>query len=556
MSETQWNDISTENSHILANSVSETLTTDSRDSPSSLLVVMDSPTRMSNMKLILEDPSYHWKSEASQQAGRSAARVVQTFDTVSPLIPDGTIATLKWSDLQIGKLLGKGAFSKVYEVQVGRNHHKFQRTITQETTWNTTTETKTTSLPNRLDKDFGSPVRSRRCWESRLVPPSHPSEYESWDEMFSTYSEQLLENSQQQLLLQQQAFTKCAWNMESIVDVCVMEDAHDTSIDFTVDESPPCEQLPSFALKHLDISKINCQKAYIDAAIDIVMEARLLSCLQHENIIQLFAVTEGSIENAFSIDDRGYFLVLSLLHSTLESRIEEWTKAERATENERIPVALGIANGMRYLHQNLIVYRDLKPQNIGFSSDGIVKIYDLSLSKELPKSGQPPLTTRTGSLRYMAPEVALQIAYGLEVDVYSFAIVFWELCCLKKPFDGMTSSEHTTRVVKGHERPKISLISSNHVQQVLTKAWAPKPSDRPAFEQIVRLLEPLSMSPARGVSRITKSTPSGILSILMQTRKTFGRPKKASKKEGAGTPRRSFLSLQDPHRKVALSGIS
>ena len=155
MSETQWNEISTENSHILANSVSETLTTDSRDSPSSLLVVMDSPTRMSNMKLILEDPSYHWKSEASQRAGQSAARVVQTFDTVSPLIPDGTIATLKWSDLQVGKLLGKGAFSKVYEVQVGRNHHKFQRTITQETTWNTTTETKTTSLPNRLDKDFG-----------------------------------------------------------------------------------------------------------------------------------------------------------------------------------------------------------------------------------------------------------------------------------------------------------------------------------------------------------------------------------------------------------------
>lgn len=551
MSETSWSDVSTENGHILGNSIPEMLLTDIADPSSSLLVVMDSPTRMSNMKLMLDDPSYRWKTEASQQAGRSAARAVQTFDKASPLIPYGTIATLKWSDLQIGKLLGKGAFSKVYEVQVGRNHHTLQRTVTQDTVWKTT-KTKVSSRDDHYDMDAENPGLPRHCWEHQLVPPSHLAEDESWDEMPPTHSERLLDNSQRH---QKQVAAKYAWDMESIVDVCLMEDTYDTSFDVIVDEIPLCEHLPSFALKHLDISQINNQKAYIDAAIDIVMEARLLSSLQHENIIQLFAVTEGSIDNAFSFDDRGYFLVLSRLHSTLESRIEEWSKSENASQRERLPVALGIAKGMRYLHQNSIVYRDLKPQNIGFSSDGVVKIYDLSLSKELPKSGQPPLTTRTGSLRYMAPEVASQTAYGLEVDIYSFAIVAWELCCLKKPFDGMTSSEHTTRVIKGHERPNISLITSNQVQQVLTKCWTAKPSDRPTFGQIIQWLEPLSTSPARGVSMKTKPTPSGLLSILMQTRKTLGRIKNSSKKEGTGTPRRSFLSLQDPNRNVAMSEI-
>eukprot|EP00568_Trieres_chinensis_P009063 CAMPEP_0183314746 /NCGR_PEP_ID=MMETSP0160_2-20130417/49439_1 /TAXON_ID=2839 ORGANISM="Odontella Sinensis, Strain Grunow 1884" /NCGR_SAMPLE_ID=MMETSP0160_2 /ASSEMBLY_ACC=CAM_ASM_000250 /LENGTH=93 /DNA_ID=CAMNT_0025480145 /DNA_START=1 /DNA_END=279 /DNA_ORIENTATION=- len=92
---------------------------------------------------------------------------------------------------------------------------------------------------------------------------------------------------------------------------------------------------------------------------------------------------------------------------------------------------------MEYLHENRIVFRDLKPQNIGFDDKNKVKIFDFGIARKLDPGDEKHPTGNTGTLRYMAPEVAKCKNYGLEVDVYSFGMLLWEICKWKKPFHKM-----------------------------------------------------------------------------------------------------------------------
>jgi len=147
-----------------------------------------------------------------------------------------------------------------------------------------------------------------------------------------------------------------------------------------------------------------------------------------------------------------YFLILDRLYGTLEPKMVEWKKVHsklngpimRARPSkrrsklsemwtDRFLIAYDLASAMRYMHSLNVLYRDLKPENIGFDVRGDVKIFDLGLAKELnPKladaDGLYRLTGNTGSLRYMAPEIAKNQPYNFAVDVYSFGIIFWQVC--------------------------------------------------------------------------------------------------------------------------------
>jgi hypothetical protein len=121
----------------------------------------------------------------------------------------------------------------------------------------------------------------------------------------------------------------------------------------------------SFALKQLNLCSTTASvKQYKRGAIDIALEARLISCLEHANIIKLYAIKKGCIGTSINDKEEPFFLVLDYLPETLEDRMDSWRKEENAISRLKAKVsghdenlihrletaAIGIAKGMEYLH--------------------------------------------------------------------------------------------------------------------------------------------------------------------------------------------------------------
>ena len=139
-----------------------------------------------------------------------------------------------------------------------------------------------------------------------------------------------------------------------------------------------------------------------------------------------------------------------------------------------------------------IVYRDLKPDNIGFDSNGVLKLFDFGLAKQihsgLKKNDLYSLTGNTGSLRYMAPEVARKLPYDYRVDSYSFGLLFWQICSLSIPFQSFTIEMHSELVIhKGH-RPELDNLWPITWRDLMKRCWHSNTYRRPEFDEIVEIL--------------------------------------------------------------------
>jgi len=134
--------------------------------------------------------------------------------------------------------------------------------------------------------------------------------------------------------------------------------------------------------------------------------------------------------------------------------------------------ALQIAAGLKYLHSHHIIFRDLKPANIGFDvrgksvsflfdallsmnrllntpflwHTGDVKIFDFGLARVMPDDGCPYtdkfVMSGAGTPRYMSPEcLTLGESYNMKADIYSFAIILWEILSASRSYAFVKSRE-------------------------------------------------------------------------------------------------------------------
>jgi serine/threonine protein kinase len=149
-----------------------------------------------------------------------------------------------------------------------------------------------------------------------------------------------------------------------------------------------------------------------------------------------------------------------------------------------------------YLHLltflNSIMYRDIKPDNIGFDVRGDIKIFDFGLAKEFDPSKRDPqgffkLTEDTGSPRYMDPTVALGKPYNELCDVYSFSILLWQMLELDTPFEGFTMNMFTKKVVEGGTRPLVNDKWSQELQTIMRKGWG-HITKRPSMADVCEVL--------------------------------------------------------------------
>ena len=130
---------------------------------------------------------------------------------------------------------------------------------------------------------------------------------------------------------------------------------------------------------------------------------------------------------------------------------------------------------------------------MGFTDDGSLKLFDFGLCTCVQRRASPcegyAMTGTTGSLRYMAPEVALRQIYSEKVDVYSFGIMLWQMAADKVPFKGMSKDDFMQRVIRNGERPEISMFWPSWLATLLQICWSPSPALRPSFAIVVQQLD-------------------------------------------------------------------
>ena len=145
--------------------------------------------------------------------------------------------------------------------------------------------------------------------------------------------------------------------------------------------------------------------------------------LSHRNVIEIFgiAVCVRRIIFGFVTERKLGIVTEKAEHGSLDSWIGKMDR-ERA-----VKIALGIIDGLEYVHSKNVIHRDIKPKNIlmfGPPDDMIPKISDFGVSKVIETLTQ---YTVQGTQLYMAPEIRMHLQYGLTADIYSLAMLLFEM---------------------------------------------------------------------------------------------------------------------------------
>lgn len=175
-----------------------------------------------------------------------------------------------------------------------------------------------------------------------------------------------------------------------------------------------------------------------------------------------------------------------------------------------IKVALDVSKGMNYLHQNNIIHRDLKAANLLMDENEVVKVADFGVARVKTQSGV--MTAETGTYRWMAPEVIEHKPYDQKADVFSFAIVLWELLTAKLPYEYLTPLQAAVGVVQKGLRPTIPKGTNLKLAGLLERCWQQDPSVRPDFSEIIEDLKQIAKEVGDGDSN--KEKHGGFLSVL------------------------------------------
>ncbi len=211
------------------------------------------------------------------------------------------------------------------------------------------------------------------------------------------------------------------------------------------------------------------------------VEAQAAAGLMHPNIVNVYDVGE---ENGI------YFIVMELVEGiTLKKYIE---KKARLSVKEAVSIAIQISMGIESAHNNHIIHRDIKPQNIIISKEGKVKITDFGIAKAATSN---TITSNVmGSVHYTSPEQARGGYSDEKSDIYSLGITMFEMLTGRVPFNGETTVAIAIKHIQeplSSPREYVSEIPVS-VEQIVLKCCQKSPDRR--YQSVVNLISDLKQS--------------------------------------------------------------
>lgn len=197
------------------------------------------------------------------------------------------------------------------------------------------------------------------------------------------------------------------------------------------------------------------------------VEAQNAAGLAHPNIVSVYDVGE----------DQGlYYIVMELIEGiTLKQYI---ARKGKLSVKEAVSIGIQVAQGIECAHNNQIIHRDIKPQNIIISRDGKVKVTDFGIARAA--SVNTHTTNAMGSVHYISPEQARGGYIDEKSDIYSLGITMFEMLTGHVPFDG----DSTVTIALQHIQKQVPDLKEElpdipvSVEKIVLKCTRNKADDR------------------------------------------------------------------------------
>jgi tRNA A-37 threonylcarbamoyl transferase component Bud32 len=199
---------------------------------------------------------------------------------------------------------------------------------------------------------------------------------------------------------------------------------------------------------------------------DFYREAQILQMLNHNGIVQLMGICMNIPEL--------YLVTELVVGGSLEDLLH--IEKRKLTLQEILSICMQIADAMQFLHMANIVHRDLKPSNCLIDHTGVVKLCDFGLARVLSKepSSSTSDSARAGTPVYLAPEALQGAPTTNKVDVYSFAIICWEMITGQQAWVSLDYKQMVAAVLRDRKRPPVPPDLKKE-WRLLMDSYAPRP---------------------------------------------------------------------------------
>src|SRR5438067_1839981 len=206
-----------------------------------------------------------------------------------------------------------------------------------------------------------------------------------------------------------------------------------------------------------------------------LQEAQVMARTSHPNLVQVHDMElQGNVN----------YLVMEFIRGR---SLRDWISEKPIPPPQVFAVMHGVLQALEYAHRHAIVHRDMKPENVLISEDGLVKVADFGIARLMDDTGVGGTATKTGTTvgtpQYMSPEQVASSKVDGRSDLYSAGIMFYELVVGQPPFTASDADGPFTLMAKHVQAPpkppSVFRPGLNpELELIILKSLSKRPEDR------------------------------------------------------------------------------